>query len=187
MAPPTCTTSNGAPMPRFGLTASATAGSTGPMLLQDFEFIDHLSHFNRERVPQRVVYAKGGGAFGYFEVAHPEVVEFCCAKMFSDVGKRTPVAARFSVLTGDSGAADTRVLHGGRQLGSRLQQRAGLLHPRSCSLPEFDSLAEAATSLASSRRQHRLGLLVAAHADVALVRPRYSGWLMDTAVTRSGM
>jgi catalase len=73
MAPPTCTTSNGAPMPRFGLTASATAGSTGPMLLQDFEFIDHLSHFNRERVPQRVVYAKGGGAFGYFEVTHPEI------------------------------------------------------------------------------------------------------------------
>ncbi|GMF50827.1 unnamed protein product [Phytophthora fragariaefolia] len=108
MAPPnTCTTSNGAPMPRFGLTASATAGSTGPLLLQDFEFIDHLSHFDRERVPERVVHAKGGGAFGYFEVTHPEVTEYTAAKLFSEVGKRTPVAARFSIVTGESGSADT--------------------------------------------------------------------------------
>ncbi|CAH0474345.1 unnamed protein product [Peronospora belbahrii] len=107
MTPPICTKSNGAPMPRFGLTASATAGSTGPLLLEDFEFIDHLSHFDRERVPERVVHAKGGGAFGYFEVTHPEITEFTCTKMFSEVGKRTPVAARFSFVTGESGSADT--------------------------------------------------------------------------------
>ncbi|KAL4174367.1 hypothetical protein KRP22_006305 [Phytophthora ramorum] len=107
MAPPTCTTSNGGPMPRFGLTASATAGSTGPLLLQDFEFIDHLAHFDRERVPERVVHAKGGGAFGYFEVTHADITTYTCAKMFSKVGKRTPVAARFSIVTGESGSADT--------------------------------------------------------------------------------
>ncbi|KAG2784919.1 Catalase [Phytophthora cactorum] len=107
MAPPTCTTSNGAPMPRYGLTASATAGSTGPLLLQDFELIDHLSHFDRERVPERVVHAKGGGAFGYFEVTHPEITEYTCAKMFSEVGKRTPMAARFSIVTAENGSPDT--------------------------------------------------------------------------------
>ncbi|KAG7398038.1 hypothetical protein PHYBOEH_011769 [Phytophthora boehmeriae] len=94
-------------MPRFGLTASATAGSTGPLLLQDFEFIDHLSHFDRERVPERVVHAKGGGGFGYFEVTHPEITNYTCAKMFSEVGKRTPVAARFSIVTAENGSADT--------------------------------------------------------------------------------
>ncbi|KAK1942799.1 Catalase [Phytophthora citrophthora] len=107
MAPPTCTTSNGAPMPKFGLTASATAGPTGPILLQDFEFIDHLSHFDRERVPERVVHAKGGGAFGYFEVTHPEIADYTCANMFSKEGKRTPVAVRFSIVTGESGSPDT--------------------------------------------------------------------------------
>ncbi|TDH66661.1 hypothetical protein CCR75_008392 [Bremia lactucae] len=108
MAPPTiCTTSNGAPMPRYGLTASVTAGSTGPILLEDFQFIDHISHFDRERVPERVVHAKGGGAFGYFEVTHPEITEYTCAKMFSEVGKRTPMAARFSIVTAESGSADT--------------------------------------------------------------------------------
>ena len=94
-------------MPRYGLTASATAGSTGPLLLQDFEFIDHLSHFDRERIPERVVHAKGGGAFGYFEVTHPEITEYTCADMFSEVGKRTPVAARFSIVTAESGSPDT--------------------------------------------------------------------------------
>lgn len=94
-------------MPKFGLTASATAGATGPLLLQDFEFIDHLSHFHRERVPERVVHAKGGGAFGYFEVTRPEITEYTCAKMFAKVGKRTPVAARFSIVTGENGSPDT--------------------------------------------------------------------------------
>ncbi|OWZ24611.1 Catalase [Phytophthora megakarya] len=94
-------------MPKYGLTASATAGSTGPLLLQDFEYIDHLAHFDRERVPERVVHAKGGGAFGYFEVTHPEITDYTCAKMFSNVGKRTPDAVRFSIVTAESGSADT--------------------------------------------------------------------------------
>lgn len=48
-------------------------GNRGPLLLQDANFLDELSHFDRERIPERVVHAKGAGAFGYFEVTHPEI------------------------------------------------------------------------------------------------------------------
>lgn len=104
----TATTSNGAPLPPNGITASATAGPRGPIVLQDFALIDHLAHFDRERIPERVVHAKGAGAFGYFEVTHTETItKVCKAKLFSQVGKRTPVALRFSTVGGESGSADT--------------------------------------------------------------------------------
>ncbi|KAF4318289.1 hypothetical protein BBO99_00006408 [Phytophthora kernoviae] len=104
---PIATTSNGTPLPPNGLTASATAGPRGPMILEDFAFIDHMAHFDRERIPERVVHAKGGGAFGYFEVTHSDITQFCSAKLFSNVGKRTPVAIRFSTVGGELGSADT--------------------------------------------------------------------------------
>ncbi|TYZ66059.1 hypothetical protein PybrP1_002980 [[Pythium] brassicae (nom. inval.)] len=110
MAPsrPTATASNGAPMPPNGLTASATAGPRGPIVLQDFALIDHLAHFDRERIPERVVHAKGAGAFGYFEVTHSENLALHCkAKLFARNGKRTPIAIRFSTVGGESGSADT--------------------------------------------------------------------------------
>lgn len=103
----TATTSNGAPLPPNGLTASATAGPRGPIVLQDFALIDHLAHFDRERIPERVVHAKGAGAFGYFEVTHADITKYCKAKLFASVGKRTPVALRFSTVGGESGSADT--------------------------------------------------------------------------------
>ncbi|KAF1317978.1 Catalase, partial [Globisporangium splendens] len=104
----TATTSNGAPLPPNGITASATAGPRGPIVLQDFALIDHLAHFDRERIPERVVHAKGAGAFGYFEVTHGDnITKFCKAKLFSHVGKRTPIAIRFSTVGGESGSADT--------------------------------------------------------------------------------
>ncbi len=65
--PSLLTTSNGDPVD--SLTASMTAGPKGPIVLEDFTLLDHLSHFDRERIPERVVHAKGAGAFGYFEVA----------------------------------------------------------------------------------------------------------------------
>lgn len=99
------TTSNGAPV--TSLTASLTAGPRGPILLQDFTFIDHYASFDRERIPERVVHAKGAGSFGYFEVTKPEFSKYCCAKIFQSVGKKTPVAARFSTVGGESGSADT--------------------------------------------------------------------------------
>ncbi|MBN3300862.1 CATA Catalase, partial [Amia calva] len=65
-----------------------------------------MAHFDRERIPERVVHAKGAGAFGYFEVTH-DITKFSKAKVFEHVGKRTPIAVRFSTVAGESGSADT--------------------------------------------------------------------------------
>ncbi|CAM9886707.1 unnamed protein product, partial [Choristocarpus tenellus] len=70
----------------------------GCTLFKDYTLVDHLAHFDRERIPERVVHAKGAGAFGHFEVTTPELKKYCKAKMFSHVGKRTPVAVRFSTV-----------------------------------------------------------------------------------------
>ena len=100
------TSSNGAAVP--SLTSSLTIGENGPILLQDFVLIDHMAHFDRERIPERVVHAKGAGAFGYFECTNADVIrKICRAKMFECNGKRTPVAVRFSTVGGESGSADT--------------------------------------------------------------------------------
>ncbi|CAB0003273.1 unnamed protein product [Nesidiocoris tenuis] len=87
-------------------TASLTVGKNGPILLQDITIIDELAHFDRERIPERVVHAKGAGAFGYFEVTH-DVRKYTKCSVFSKIGKRTPVAVRFSTVGGESGSADT--------------------------------------------------------------------------------
>jgi catalase len=84
-----------------------TIGPHGPLLIQDTTFIEEIAHFDRERIPERVVHAKGGGAFGYFEVTKPEIQKYCKAAIFSQVGKKTPMLARFSTVGGESGSADT--------------------------------------------------------------------------------
>mmetsp|Transcript_3235 Transcript_3235/g.4455 ORF Transcript_3235/g.4455 Transcript_3235/m.4455 type:complete len:526 (+) Transcript_3235:62-1639(+) len=101
----TLTTSNGAPVD--SLTASLTSGPRGAIALKDFTLIDHIAAFDRERIPERVVHAKGAGAFGYFEVTSDAISQYCKANLFSAVGKRTPVAVRFSTVGGESGSADT--------------------------------------------------------------------------------
>jgi len=75
-------------------------------LLQDFALIDKLSHFDRERIPERVVHAKGAGAHGYFEVTH-DISKYTKAKFLNRVGKRTPLFTRFSTVGGEKGSADT--------------------------------------------------------------------------------
>ncbi|RKP26939.1 catalase [Syncephalis pseudoplumigaleata] len=100
----TLTTANGNPVDND--QASMTAGATGPVLLQDFHLIDKLAHFDRERVPERVVHAKGAGAHGYFEVTH-DFSNICRSKFLERVGKRTPVFVRFSTVAGEKGSADT--------------------------------------------------------------------------------
>jgi catalase len=85
---------------------SLTAGPGGPNLLQDTYLIDKLAHFVRERVPDRVYHVKGGGAFGYFEVTE-DVTQWTKAAFLSQVGKRTPLIARFSTVAGEEGYADT--------------------------------------------------------------------------------
>ncbi|CAM2115674.1 catalase isoform X1 [Lepidochelys kempii] len=83
-----------------------TVGPRGPLLVQDVVFTDEMAHFDRERIPERVVHAKGAGAFGYFEVTH-DITKYCKAKVFEHIGKRTPIAIRFSTVAGESGSADT--------------------------------------------------------------------------------
>uniref|UniRef100_A0A8C4MVZ3 Catalase n=1 Tax=Equus asinus TaxID=9793 RepID=A0A8C4MVZ3_EQUAS len=83
-----------------------TAGPRGPLLVQDVVFTDEMAHFDRERIPERVVHAKGAGAFGYFEVTH-DITRYSKAKVFDQIGKRTPIAVRFSTVAGESGSADT--------------------------------------------------------------------------------
>lgn len=85
---------------------SMTAGEYGPLLIQDFNLIDKLAHFDRERIPERVVHAKGSGAHGFFEVTH-DISKYCKAKLFNMVGKKTPVLLRFSTVGGEKGSADT--------------------------------------------------------------------------------
>ncbi|MBY6035848.1 catalase KatA [Fictibacillus nanhaiensis] len=85
---------------------SMTAGSRGPTLIQDVHLLEKLAHFNRERVPERVVHAKGAGAHGYFEVTN-DVKKYTKADFLSEVGKRTPLFVRFSTVAGENGSSDT--------------------------------------------------------------------------------
>jgi catalase len=98
------TTGNGAPV--GDNQNSMTAGSRGPTLIQDVHLLEKLAHFNRERVPERVVHAKGAGAHGYFEVTN-DMSKYTKAKLFNSVGKRTPMFIRFSTVAGELGSADT--------------------------------------------------------------------------------
>jgi catalase len=102
--PNVMTTSNGAPV--GNKNAVLTAGPRGPMLMQDVVYMDEMAHFDRERIPERVVHAKGGGAHGYFEVTH-DIRKYCKASLFDTIGKRTPLFIRFSTVGGESGSADT--------------------------------------------------------------------------------
>ncbi len=84
---------------------SLTAGNPGPVLMQDVHLLEKLSHFERERIPERVVHAKGAGAYGYFEVT-TDMTKYTRAKFLSQVGKRTEVFIRFSTVGGEKGSAD---------------------------------------------------------------------------------
>ena len=83
-----------------------TVGERGPTVLENYNFLEKISHFDRERVPERVVHARGAGAHGYFEaygtVGNEPASKYTRAKLFQEKGKRTPVFVRFS-----------SVIHGG--------------------------------------------------------------------------
>jgi catalase len=98
------TTSNGCPI--GDKLNSRTIGPRGPMLLEDTVYLDEMGHFDRERIPERVVHAKGGGAHGYFEVTH-DITKYTKACVFSEIGKRTPLFIRFSTVGGELGSADS--------------------------------------------------------------------------------
>ncbi|KAF9027411.1 catalase-domain-containing protein [Hymenopellis radicata] len=82
-------------------------GSDGPLLLQDVHLTELFGAFDRERIPERVVHAKGAGAHGYFEVTNADFVkQYTMMDVFSENGLRTPITMRFSTVGGESGSAD---------------------------------------------------------------------------------
>lgn len=85
---------------------SQSVGARGPLLLQDFILHEKMAHFNRERIPERVVHAKGSAAFGTFTVTH-DISKYTKAKIFSEIGKQTEMILRFSTVGGERGSADT--------------------------------------------------------------------------------
>lgn len=85
---------------------SQSVGSRGPLLLEDFILHEKMAHFNRERIPERVVHAKGSAAFGTFTVTN-DITKYTKAKIFSHVGKETKMLLRFSTVGGERGSADT--------------------------------------------------------------------------------
>jgi catalase len=98
------TTASGKPY--FENEDSLTAGPRGPVLLQDYYLHEKLAHFNRERIPERIVHAKGTGAFGKFTVTN-DITQFTKAKLFGKVGNTCKVLVRFSTVGGEKGSADT--------------------------------------------------------------------------------
>ncbi|CAH2107017.1 unnamed protein product [Euphydryas editha] len=95
------TTSAGAPVEH-----TEALNTLNSKLINNEYFMDTMTHLVRERIPERLVHAKAGGAFGYFEVTH-DITNICKAKLFSEIGKKTPVAARFSPVVVERGGSDT--------------------------------------------------------------------------------
>lgn len=98
------TSDSGAPRPDN--QHSLSAGVSGPLLMQDHHLIEKLANFARERIPERVVHAKGAGAHGYFEATH-DLSRYTKAHLFGAVGRRTSLLARFSTVGGEKGSADS--------------------------------------------------------------------------------
>ena len=85
---------------------SLKAGLRGPTLLEDFILREKITHFDHERIPERIVHARGSAAHGYFECTKA-LTEFTRASLFAEVGKQTPVFVRFSTVLGERGSTDT--------------------------------------------------------------------------------
>ncbi|MFC4591427.1 catalase [Sphaerisporangium corydalis] len=86
---------------------SLKAGERGPTLLEDFHFREKITHFDHERIPERVVHARGAGAYGYFEPYDGSLAALTRAEFLRTPGLRTPVFVRFSTVAGSRGSADT--------------------------------------------------------------------------------
>ena len=101
--PPPLTTASGTPVEDN--QNSITAGPRGPVLLQDHWLLEKLATFNRERIPERIVHAKGSAAHGVLTITN-DITKYSKAAAFSAVGKQVPAYVRFSTVAGERGAAD---------------------------------------------------------------------------------
>src|SRR5580693_36590 len=86
---------------------SLTVGPRGPIVGDDFLLFEKMAHFNRERIPERVVHAKGSGAYGTFTCSNPDMAKYTTARLFESAGKKTPLLIRFSTVGGEKGSADS--------------------------------------------------------------------------------
>ena len=100
---PTLTSSAGIPV--ADNQNSITAGARGPLLVQDWQLFEKHAHFNRERIPERVVHAKGSAAFGKLSI-HRDMSDYTCASLFGKAGNAADCLLRFSTVAGERGAAD---------------------------------------------------------------------------------
>ena len=139
------------------------AGERGPSLLEDFHFREKIFHFDHERIPERVVHARGFGAHGFFET-YESLADITRADLFQRAGERTEVFVRFSTVAGNKGSSDlardvrgfaVEVLHARGQLGSRRQQHPGVLHPGRRSSSPTSSTPSSRSPIAASRRPSR--------------------------------
>jgi len=96
---------SGAGVPLPSDQYSKSAGKYGPLCMDDFAYLEKSAHFNRERIPERVVHAVGAGAHGKFTVTE-DISHLTCAKIFSEVGKETPLFMRFSTVARSKGGGD---------------------------------------------------------------------------------
>ena len=161
------TTDSGAPV--TDNQNSRTAGPAGPVLIEDHHLIEKLAHFDRERIPERVVHAKGSGAYGYFEVL-ANVTQWTKAKLSGPGGKTNRSihallyrggGERLSRHGARSAGLCDQVLHRGRKLRPGRQQHAGLLYPRSAQIPRLHPLAEARPLHQYPGARQHLGLFLA--------------------------
>jgi catalase len=139
-----------------------TAGPRGPALLEDIWLIEKLAHFDREVIPERRMHPKGWGTHGTFTVTH-DITRYTKAKIFSEIGKQTPMFARFSTASGERGAADAeRNIRGfavkfyseGGQLGYHRQQHASVLPSRAAAFSGSQPRHQARSAKwAAQRRQ----------------------------------
>lgn len=85
---------------------SISAGEQGPLVMSNHHLMEKMAHFNRERIPERVVHAKGAGAYGRLTITH-DLSRYTCARLFSKAGNQCDMLIRFSTVAGDQGTPDT--------------------------------------------------------------------------------
>jgi hypothetical protein len=170
---------------------SLKANPRGPTLLEDFILREKITHFDHERIPERIVHARGTGVHGFFELT-TSLSEYTTAKVLTEVGERTPLFMRFSTVAGGSGSSDTpRDVRGfAFKLYTKEgnwdlvgEQHPGFFHPRcdqvSRSHPRSENGAGPWIPPSLKRTRYVLGLHFShpgghAYGDVAHVRPNPS-------------